>query len=247
MPNVRFVTVLRDPVWQQISFDAYTLNLDFFQNYPTQPCLKKQFIDHRTSLTEAELNSRLRTVKTCLDIPYRRNLTLIYIANKIRLLPPKDPGTGVAFTYKWIANSATYEELTGSRIIDFLKVEYFMVGVTERINQFLVLLALVNGWDFETIYYKRCKISNLDVNRNEFKSLFPDLATKLAEATRPADEAYHWALEQFDEHVSKLGSWFTELVTKYEKGLQEFQKSKMSDTPQLWKIFRYADGHTDVC
>ena len=199
-------------------------------------------------LTPDELKTRLSEVTTCNDTPYRRNLTLIYVANQIRSFAESDPGTAVTSTGRWVANTATYQELTGEKFIDQMKRNFFLVGITERINEFLVLLAIANGWDLTAVYYKKCKQSNLDVPKRVFAEYFPSLVAKLEASSQASAEAYKWATEQFDQHVKALGPWFQQKVKEYERGLHAFQASKKTDATSFkWQPFKYTDGHQDVC
>jgi hypothetical protein len=53
------------------------------------------------------------------------------------------------------------------------------VGLTERINEFLVLIALHMGWDPAMMYYRYCKPTDLHIHDREFAERFPDLFEKL--------------------------------------------------------------------
>jgi hypothetical protein len=213
-----------------------------------KPCETPQYIDVHTILRPKELRKKLESVFSCNDTPFRKNLTIIYTAGVVRALPEGNPGLGVETSSKWITNSEYYSNITAESFINVLKSQYFLVGVTERLNEYLVLVALANQWEFSSLYYRRCKPSNLDVKKPEFERYFPELAKKLEAASEPALHAYEWARDQFDNHVSQLGSWFQDQVTEFEVGLKEFQNTRHAEPGSyLWKTFHYVDGHPDTC
>ena len=137
--------------------------------------------------------------------------------------------------------------MTSELLIDYMKKNYFLVGVVERMNEFLVLLALHMGWDLSAIYYVKCKPTDLDVHRTEFARHFPDLAAKLERSAKPSMEAYEWARQEFDSHVAQLGPWFKELVTKYEAGLKSYNRKHHHPHKYRWMYYQYNDGHTEDC
>jgi hypothetical protein len=104
----------------------------------------------------------LASVDKCTDTPFRKNLTMMLVAKTVRgwKEPRKeghdgDPGMAVTMTTRWVTELPKYSMLTPAKFIDILKTQYFLVGVTERLNEFLVLLAIVNGWKLEHVYYRK--------------------------------------------------------------------------------------------
>ena len=108
------------------------------------------------------LLKHLKTVDSCVDTDYRRNLTIALVANKIRgfsIANESDangfPGDAVALTSKWIIPKQYYSHITGKHLIEVLRDSYLLVGVTDHLNAFLVMVALINSWDPSTMFYKR--------------------------------------------------------------------------------------------
>lgn len=240
--------MLRDPASLQISWIAYKLNFDYFLHYPSIDCEESQHLEVESAITLREIERLLKSVETCRDTPFRRNLTILYTVHKLRSLGPKDPGVGVTNTARWVTGSKTYEEITSKKIIKVLKSEYFLVATTEYLDEFLVLIALSQGWKLQDLYYRKCKPSNLSVHRQEFERLFPKLIAKLDKSGKPLLEAYTWARAQFAREISKLGPAFQDKVAEFKQGLKEFQAEKRGqDEMYKWNEIRYRDNHRDVC
>ena len=137
------------------------------QNYyikqPSHPCKKQQTIELTAKASKDQLTRLLHSTDSCIDEPFRKNVTLLLIAQRVRTFadPGNDtsangyPGDAVALTTKWILPKASYGHIRGSTMVRVLKNEYFLVGVTEKLNAFLVILALVNGWDVKQMYYRK--------------------------------------------------------------------------------------------
>ena len=159
------------------------------------------------------------------------------------------PGEAVYLTTEWVlGGGVSYSILKGERYIKNLKTNYFLVGVTERLNEFLVLLALHMGWDPAHLYYERCKPTDLGIHRSDFAKYFPILMPKLERSHKPAVEAWEWATKEFDAHVKQLGNWFQEVVREFETGLKKYQAAHAApNRPYMWKMYHYLDRHTEYC
>lgn len=255
MPHVRFTTLLREPISQTLSWEAMGLSHAYYQHYPRKDCNESRTITIRNDRNPAALRAMLKEIDHCVDAPYRKNLTLMLVAHAVDefKLPAGEhngfPGMAVALTTSWITgNMAPYGRMTGKRYIKFLEQNYFLVGVTDRLNEFLVLLGLHMGWDLSSLYYIYCKPTTSDVHHAEFAHYFPELMPKLEKSTTVVREAYLWAKQQFDDHVDKLGPWFKETVRKFEEGLKDYQeKNKDPERPFQWKTHSYLDHHKEDC
>ena len=88
--KTRFITLLREPISQALSWESMQLNQAYFLHYPSdKPCPIKRSIDiipqnNGTVYSKNVLMGKLKTVKDCLDIPYRKNLTFLLVADQIR-------------------------------------------------------------------------------------------------------------------------------------------------------------------
>src|SRR5262249_28097035 len=117
-----------------------------------------------------------------------------------------------------------------------------------RLNEFLVLLALHMGWDPAALYYIYCKPTTTDVHRSEFSHYFPQFMPKLERSTSVMNDAYLWAKQAFDDHVKKLGPWFSDVVKNFEAGLKRYQdKHRDTERPYQWKYHSYLDNHREDC
>jgi len=146
-----------------------------------------------------------------------------------------------------------FRQLTSKMYIDVLQRDYFLVGVTERANEFLLLLVMVYGWDFSAAYYEVCKVMNFKVTVEEFKQYFPDLVEKLVQQTEIARVGYEWAKAKFEENMKRhFGSSleFNRTLIKFKKGLAQYQKMKLEQKPEpkaRWRQVRYRDDMTEYC
>jgi len=244
--DTHFTTILREPVSQELSWLSFELNMEYFHNFPAKPCAVKQHIEIG-DLRHPNMFQLLESVTHCEDTEFRKNLTFNIVANHIQSKSFEERQLRVWNTFRWITGHLTYSSLTGSSIIHILKNEYFLVGLTERLNEFLVLLALVNGWDPKVMYYRKCKPTNFDLDPRHFENYFPDLTKKLSHATNAAQVAYRWAKADYEKHVSKLGPWFPAMVKEFETGLREYQRQQRPPGSYAWKEIIYRDGRSEFC
>ena len=155
------------------------------------------------------------------------------------------PGAAVALTAQWITHSKGFHRITAAQLIETLQTQFFLAAPTERINQFLVLLAVANGWDPKYLYYRKCKPTNLGIHRHEFEAVYPELVEKIEHISQSYKEAYEWVKRDFDEKVSQLGDWFPKMVKEFEEGLAQHQQRSPANF--RWKLIRYMDGATEYC
>lgn len=249
IPHVRFVTVLRDPVQQELSFESFMLNYKYFRNYPKHPCADSKHVDIHQHMSTKELNMRLDSVSRCQDTPYRINLTLLYTATKIRDLKKRRPGKGVQSTYQWITMNKWVISTPAHRILEILRTDFFLVGVIEYLNQFLVLLALVYHWDLSAMYYRRCKQSDLRVTTEQFQEMYPTFSAKLETHNSVYKEVYEQIKKDFETNIQLLGPWFQEKVRQFEQGLAQYQHEieNPNENSFQWKLMKYADGSVEEC
>lgn len=198
--------------------------------------------------------SKLSTVQHCIDTEFRKNVTLMLVAQKVRKFhvgpgKPGYPGMAVAMTAKWVAGNKVYNRITSNRFINLLKTQYFLVGTTERLNEFLVILSLIYGWDPKYLYYRTCKPTNLNIHLKEFGKYYPELVEKVRVSAKPYTDGYLWAKQNFDKFVKSLGDWFPPLVAEFEAGLKAYQDNfKKKGVPSYqWQLIQYLDGSTEYC
>ena len=194
-----------------------------------------------------EIFKLLDTVTNCEDTPFRKNLTFLIVANRIQGAHFVDRQLRVWNTFRWITGYFLYHSLTGSKIKQILQIQYFLVGLTERLSEFLVLLALIHGWDPKVLYYRKCKPTNFDLNAEQFTKYFPHLVNKLKSAMVAANEAYDWAKAEYESHIKTLDPWFPTMVSEFEQGLREYQKKERAPGSYDWKDIMYRDGQSEYC
>jgi hypothetical protein len=64
-------------------------------------------------------------------------------------------------------------------VIAYLEKNYFLVGLTEYLDEFVVLLGLHMGWDINTLYVPVCKHFEDRVTRSDFQEAFPEVTLHL--------------------------------------------------------------------
>ena len=195
---------------------------------------------------------RLRAMSKCVDARLRLNLTLSAIAHRVRRGWAADfPGEAVRTTERWVvgaARSAQVPRLAGPALVGKLRSAYFLVGVSERLNEFLVLLALHMGWDWRALLYKRCRPTELAVTKAALAAAYPDVVAKMERASRAMIEAHDWARREFEDRVARMPSWFPGLVREFEAELDAFQASARDDAhPFEWRVTKYVDGEWEIC
>jgi hypothetical protein len=221
-----------------------------------------------TEYNDSVLSAGLASVMACQDDEFRKNVTMLLTASALR---KKGRGSsvymlnglpdGASMSVDWLTTGATHWRLQRNRQSDaffkypsaavfesVLKNEFFLTGVTERLHEYLVMLALFHGWDPSALLYATCKESPVRITREEFAQFFPELVEELALTTRSASMAHAWARTQFDELVQFLGVPFRDSVRVFEARLREFRaKALATRSSKSWKAVAYVDGHVELC
>jgi hypothetical protein len=263
IPFVRHVTLMREPVSLAISFLVFQEAVTYYRKYPLSPCAQKGTFELDSTLRRHSHKQLLAIMANrtgiCFDVPLRRNMTMQLVAQMLDGYK-KGPAEGALnhhnqwmFSYVWMLNHDQLAITNSSHVVDFLQQNYFLVGVTEHINTFLVLLALHMGWDLEKLYYVKCKGTDVRLSPKDLDQNFPLVMQRLREKTRVHAEVYNRVKNFFTIQVKKLDARFeggpgglSALVTQFEKGLKAFQQSKK--TPALpWTWYAYKDGHNEDC
>lgn len=153
--------------------------------------------------------------------------------------------SGAWSTMRWVSGLETVS--SAEDVTSVMDREYFVVGVTDRLNELIVLLAIVNGWDPAALYYRKCKPNNVELDIAQFEAHFPLQMAKLRRSVEVADTVYRYAKAAFEEHVQGLGPWFHDKVKTFETGLREFQQKQRHAGSFEWKLMTYIDGQTELC
>ena len=249
IPSPRFVTLLREPVAQALSWEVMELHRPFFMRpTPTQPC-PAQLVERARVMPSPQ--RALHMIAGCQNDELRKALTMRAIALRIgskwgtrrRFVT----SSALAHTFAWITQKRKGGPASrdSAVVLNALASRFFLVGVTERLNEFLVLLSAHVGWDPAKLVYRRCKSSPVTISLDEFKAAFPAEAATLESHAAFAVPAYERAREDFDAHVRKLGAWFPRLVSTFEVALKQYQATT---TPREgWTQVTYVDGVTEMC
>jgi hypothetical protein len=227
-----------------------------FRMYPLVPC---PFPEHHPIVGNTEYNetttrfgSEILRRGTCIDTPLLKNLTIRFLAQQFRAMP--ESSVDVQFILnKWVFNlgdhSSSYASvMTEENMYSKLANEYWLVGIKERLNEFIVLLALHFGWDLTTMYYLPCKEMSMNITLDEFGMYFPELVAKLERMVQVESRVYLRIKNEFDKQVARLNEQFnfTRLVNEYERGLKRYQQQNKKSSYR-WEYYRYLDGHREEC
>lgn len=256
IPHARFVTVLRDPMAQTISWYCMALNQKYFEDYPKKKCPYANHYPLPSGLGRAAALELLEErASKCVDSAFRKNVTLDVMGTFLReesVPPPLVPTFGFLIgdeesDYSRFNNNA-------KSLIDFLTEKYFLVGVTERIDEFLVLLAVHMGWKLSDVYYVYCKPVNIHITEAEFAWYHPNEYARLKKELEPLRAVHAHFLAEFDKHTARLGPWFAELVQKFRAGMsvstEANKKNKFMGKKYAfykWRKFVYLDGVEEDC
>ncbi|KAH9257051.1 hypothetical protein BASA81_004872 [Batrachochytrium salamandrivorans] len=249
MPNVRFTTLLREPISQALSWEVFLLSKSYYHRYPNRDCAEDQIPKLVTDrdYTYAELQHMLRQVQFCRSTAVRKEITLRLLAYRVARFG-HGPGSAVQMSTSWILGGRLTR---ASNVMVTLRDEYFLVGVTPMVNEFLLLLALHMGWDPTALYYVHCKPTDLDVHSGEFKERFPALYSGLEVALAKPTKVYETMRKDFIDKLAELRQVFPEfdaLLIQFQTGLAAYQKKRSGDSlPYPWKRYKYGDGHFEYC
>ncbi|KAH9260261.1 hypothetical protein BASA81_001430 [Batrachochytrium salamandrivorans] len=242
IPNVRFATLLQHPVMQTIRREMDQLSNPFYSHYSAYKCAQPRAASHPIELGFSNFTTHLfETIEYCVDRELRYNLTMVALGNTIEHHIP--PNVAVDVSVEWITGGGAFP----TNLTEFLQQHYYVVGVQEQFHEFLVLIALDNGWPLDAMYYMPCKPYEKEIDLDAFRLHFPVLYDKLELATRREFEAWRWARDSFALHVAGMGDKFHLQVREFEQGLAEYQRANAKPHPLSWELHRYADGESDVC
>lgn len=245
--------MIRDPIAQDESYLSFMQNYKYYREYPIHKCKSRQHINLHSTLKPDRVAWLMKSVTKCNDTPFRKNLTLIHTAHRIRNTPTHAVGDAAATTYSLItgASRGNVHNLKEDSILQIMKNRYILVGVTERLNQFLVALALAHRWNVSALYYRPCKINNLKVSSSEFESIYPDAVRRLKHNTQFLKRVHEQVRDEFDQQVAKLGPWFLEKVAEFEQGLKDYRERNfghlVGESKYKWKKMKYLDGEVTYC
>lgn len=93
-----------------------------------------------------------------------------------------------------------------------------VVGLTERYDETLLLLAKALGWKKPPYYVRR----NSHTKVNKAESIAPHLRRRIEQLAADEIELYTWVRERFEEHLKDLGSDFQREVESFREGNARF-------------------------
>jgi hypothetical protein len=274
IPHARYITLLRDPLEQELSGEMFKLNKEYHNHYPSQPCNPLNDPSMIDKTPTENLTLLFNLVSTCVDRVFREKLSVEVIGrgiihhhqqhlnrnhdinnNNYLYASPLDDSLKPSLFDKdqhfhAVARTARFliPKSDSRNLIEILSQDYFLVGITERLNEFLVVLALHQGWDVSSLYYRKCKVTDMKINIQDFARKFPNRYREMESQLLPMKQAYEWAKNDFDNKIKQLPSWFGDLVQQFNQGLVKYQLENQSPhTPFLWEKRLMGDGSIKVC
>jgi hypothetical protein len=137
-------------------------------------------------------------------------------------------------------------------MLRFVRENYFLVGVTEYLNEFLVLIAVHMGWEPADLYYIYCKATDLNIHAHEFQLEFPELYDELKQGTQQAQVVYESVRSEFTVMLSEVKRdfpQFDDLVAEFNRGLKVYQRAHVTPHESIyhWKPYQYVDRKEEYC
>ncbi|KAH9251395.1 hypothetical protein BASA81_010806 [Batrachochytrium salamandrivorans] len=253
IPHVRFITMLRDPVPQTLSWYTFEISRQYYLNYPEGRCEAKAhpLVNFDVVHSKSELMIMLRSVSQCEDTEFRRNVTMQLIA--IELNSKLNADIPVYHGFKWMTAGSVQDVRNSQAVINVLQRDYFLVAVTEHVNDLLVLLAWHMGWELSSMYYLRCKATDLGITQDAFRARFPELMQSLEQAMAPAREVYLTMKQEFELELALVYLQHPHLVKakqEFEAGLAGFQNlhhENMTTPHMQWLEYIDKSGERLYC
>lgn len=259
IPNARFVTVIREPISQLLSWETFKLTRTYYHAYPSKPCTISEqeadkIISQARHMTVPQLQTVLKDTRHCIHDPLRKEVILHLVARTINTR--KDTlGTAISISYSWILGERIPKpnvpiETSSKHILDVLRTQYFLVGVTPMLDDFLLLLALHMGWDPTVLYYLHCKPSNLDTRAPEFKTRYAALYSAIETTVAPMTQVYNHVEADFKAKLNTLKQVFPQydsLLKQFKAGIKQYQLERRRSMTYRWQSHAYKDGHSEYC
>ena len=241
------VTVLREPVAQYLSDKTWDINRQFFIHFDesevceTTPsgsfdCSKVLAQKHEKALYKVRNHllgrAKSYTSKQCYEYCswlMGSNPTILNFARMVEERPN-----------------------LGSDLISALENDYMLVGVTEYIDQFIVLLGLRFHWDLNTMVYHRCK--SLHGTSVKLRHLTDSEKSIIEGVIGPsARQAYEWAKRRFEALLAELGQPFKDIVDAFKEAVKNKQAKIQKDidagkvSPYRWIPTVYENHYKEYC
>jgi len=96
--------------------------------------------------------------------------------------------------------------------------DFGVVGLTERYDETLLLLAKALGWKSPPYYIRR----NSHTKTNTVENIAPHLRYRVEQLVAPELELYTWARDRFEKHLNELGSDFQRELADFREGNARF-------------------------
>ena len=246
------VTVIREPEAMFLSDKTWAINRDFFIT----------FDEKRVCTEDGSVNGGY----DCLPVLAQKR---DYALKKFRkeILPGVKSRVGNhRICYEmctWLQGTTVSMNEMGSRVawerkklastvIDYLSNEYLLVGVTDYLDHFIVLLGLHFKWDLNEMVYHKCK--SLHGTSIKMKSLKAAEQNAIKRIIAPSSRTiYSWAKTRFEALLAELGEPFEDLVRAFKAEVKSRRASletgafESSLSLYRWEPTTYVNGYTEYC
>ncbi len=237
------VTVLRDPVAQYLSDKTWATNRGFFINfneaklcapsneggYDCSAILKEK---HEYALKRARGNVIRKALNSQNRVCYEYCSWLM----------------GSTMTIGQEGRPVKEREGLADDLISTLQNDYLLVGVTDYLDHFIVLLGLRFHWDLNEMIYHKCK--SLHGTSVKLRHLTESEQNAIKNKIGPsAHKAYEWAKERFEALIAELGQPFADVVDAFKAAVKARQAEidATVKSPYKWRPTLYANGYREYC
>jgi hypothetical protein len=132
-----------------------------------------------------------------------------------------------------IAPDAPLTVDTLERVKENLTAHFPIIGMTERLNETLLLLAERYGWDWRDLLYSRRNVGKYKRSRKEVP---PDVIALIRKRNQLDLALYQFARQQIEQAVQEQGAPFQDQLRAFEKQLAIYQARPRR---RAWNLIRH--------
>lgn len=122
---------------------------------------------------------------------------------------------------------------TLDRAKENLTEHFAIVGVTDRLNETLLLLAEWYGWDWRDLFYSRCNVGKYTHSR---KKVSLDVIDLIRQRNQLDLALYQFARQRLEQAVQEQGDPFQDRLRVFEKQLAIYQ---LRPRRRAWNLIRH--------
>eukprot|EP00512_Aurantiochytrium_limacinum_P003957 CAMPEP_0171503954 /NCGR_PEP_ID=MMETSP0958-20121227/11245_1 /TAXON_ID=87120 /ORGANISM="Aurantiochytrium limacinum, Strain ATCCMYA-1381" /LENGTH=483 /DNA_ID=CAMNT_0012039627 /DNA_START=98 /DNA_END=1549 /DNA_ORIENTATION=- len=215
LPGAAMVTVFREPSSRYISHGTWYDNRRYFIEYPDKKC------DYENGDRKPLGGKPFQ----CHDDEFRHQFTLDLLLKRIKEKPNNPMQCGEVCS--WVTLPRSQDPNVA---IEALQKDYALYVTTERVDEFLVILALRFGWSLDTMIYEKCKDQGkVKVSGRDLKGEHAWAMDKIRMLTTNEQKVYDFTKQKIESYLKRLGPGFHGLVKIFRERLGAFHKKILAE------------------